>query len=97
MSNDLIEMAGGTNIFVNGTGNWMASTESIVEKNPDVIVIENQSAKSTDALKATLGPTVTAVSSDRIYRIDGTTLTTSPRVVDALENLAKWFHPEMFQ
>jgi iron complex transport system substrate-binding protein len=97
MSNDLIEMAGGTNIFVNGTGNWLASTESIVERNPDVIVIENQSSKSNDALKATLGPTVTAVSNDRIYRIDGTTLTTSPRVVDALENLAKWFHPELFQ
>jgi iron complex transport system substrate-binding protein len=97
MSNDLIEMAGGTNIFVNGTGNWLASTESIVERNPDVIVIENQSSKSNDALKATLGPTVTAVSNDHIYRIDGTTLTTSPRVVDALENLAKWFHPELFQ
>lgn len=96
MSNDLIEMAGGVNIFNNGTGNWMASKESIIEKNPDIIVIENQSAKTNDDLKTTLGSSVTAVANDDIYRIDGSTLTTSPRVVDALENLAKWLHPELF-
>lgn len=96
MSNDLIEMAGGVNIFNNGTGNWMASKESIIEKNPDIIVIENQSTKTNDDLKATLGSSVTAVANDDIYRIDGSTLTTSPRVVDALENLAKWLHPELF-
>lgn len=96
MSNDLIEMAGGSNIFNNGTGNWKASTESILEKNPDIIVIENQSSKTNDELRSTLGPSVTAVSGDKIYRIDGTTLTTSPRVIDALEQLAKWFHPELF-
>jgi len=96
MSNDLIEMAGGSNIFNNGTGNWKASTESILEKNPDIIVIENQSSKTNDELRSTLGPSVTAVSEDKIYRIDGTTLTTSPRVIDALEQLAKWFHPELF-
>jgi iron complex transport system substrate-binding protein len=96
MSNDLINMAGGVNVFNNGTGNWKASTESIVGKNPDIIVIENQSTKTNDDLKSSIGPTVTAVSGDKIYRIDGTTLTTSPRVVDALEQMAKWFHPELF-
>lgn len=96
MSNSLIEMAGGVNVFNNGTGNWKASTESIVEKNPDIIIIENQSTKTNDDLKSSIGPTVTAVSGDKIYRIDGTTLTTSPRVVDALEQMAKWFHPELF-
>jgi ABC-type Fe3+-hydroxamate transport system substrate-binding protein len=68
-----------------------------VEKNPDIIVIEDASAKSNDDLKANLGSTVTAVSGDKIYRIDGTTLTTSPSVVEALENMAKWFHPTLFQ
>lgn len=96
MSNDLIEMAGGVNIFNNGTGNWKASTESIIGENPDIVIIENQSSKTNDELKSTLGPGVTAVSEDKIYRIDGSTLTTSPRVVDALEQLAKWLHPELF-
>lgn len=96
MSNDLIEMAGGVNVFNNGTGNWKASTESIVQADPDIIIIENQSTKTNDDLKATLGDSVNAVSNDKIYRIDGSTLTTSPRVVDALEQMAKWLHPELF-
>ncbi len=96
MSNDLIKMAGGSNIFANGTSNWKASTESIVEKNPDIIIIENQSAKTNAQMAANLGNTVPAVANDKIYRIDGTTLTTSPSVVEALEQMAKWFHPELF-
>jgi iron complex transport system substrate-binding protein len=96
MSNDLINMAGGSNIFANGTGNWKASTESIFDKNPDIVIIENQSAKTNQQLKDALGDSVKAVSTDKIYRIDGTTLTTSPRVVDALEQMAKWFHPDLF-
>ena len=96
MSNDLINMAGGSNIFSNGTSNWKASTESIIERNPDIIIIENQSAKTSQQLKDTIGPSVTAVSGDKVYRIDGSTLTTSPSVVDALEQMAKWFHPELF-
>jgi iron complex transport system substrate-binding protein len=96
MSNDLIEMAGGVNVFNNGTGNWKASTESIIDAHPDIIIIENQSTKTNDDLKATLGDSVNAVSNDKIYRIDGSTLTTSPRVVDALEQMAKWLHPELF-
>jgi iron complex transport system substrate-binding protein len=97
MSNDLIEMAGGVNIFNNGTGNWMASRESILDKSPDIIIIEDQSTKTNDDLKTMLGPTVPAVANDKIYRIDGSTLTTSPRVVEALENMAKWLHPELFE
>ncbi len=31
-----------------------------------------------------------------IHRIDGATLSTGPRVVDALEDLAELFHPELF-
>jgi iron complex transport system substrate-binding protein len=96
MSNDLINMAGGSNIFSNGTGNWKASSESIIDKHPDMIVIEDQSSKTNEELKATLGSSVPAVANDDIYRIDGSTLTTSPRVVDALEQMAKWFHPELF-
>lgn len=95
LSNELIEMAGGTNIFANGTGNWKASTEWIVEKNPDIIVIENSSIKTNQEIINTLGPGVTAVP-DHIYRINAGTLTTSPKMVDALEDLAYWLHPELF-
>jgi cobalamin transport system substrate-binding protein len=95
MSNDLINMAGGLNIFANSTtSNFLAQKEDIIGKNPDIIIIENQSSKTNQQLKDAIGPSVTAVSGDKIYRIDGTTLTTSPRVVDALEQMYAWFHPE---
>ncbi len=44
LSNELIKLAGGTNIFANGTGNWKASTEWIIQKDPQVIVFENSSS-----------------------------------------------------
>lgn len=96
MSDQLIAMAGGVNIFNDRTGNWRASPESIVGENPTVIIIEDQSSKTNDRLALELGPSVDAVKSDKIYRIDGSTLTTSPGVVKALQNMAKWFHPELF-
>jgi iron complex transport system substrate-binding protein len=95
LSNELIEMAGGTNIFANGTGNWMANYEEVIEKQPDVIVIENSSIKTTAELKEDLAATP-AVENDRVYRITQGTLTISPKMVDALEDLAYWLHPDLF-
>jgi ABC-type Fe3+-hydroxamate transport system substrate-binding protein len=99
ISDELIGLAGGINVFhvspVNKT-NWVASTDSIIVANPDIIVIENSSSKTNEQMKTNLGEGVTAVDQNKIYRIDGTTLTTSPRVVDALDQLAKWFHPELY-
>lgn len=96
LSNELIEMAGGANIFVNGTGNWPANSEWILDKNPHVIVIENSSIKTNQALINTFGPAVSAVHDGKIYRIEAGTLTISPRMVDALEDLAYWLHPDLF-
>ena len=96
MSNDLISMAGGLNIFADGTGNWVATNTSIILKNPDIIVIENQSSKTNQQLKEFLGTSVTAAANDDIYRIDRMMLTASPRVVDGLEQMARWFYPELF-
>ena len=37
-----------------------------------------------------------AVNQDKIYRIDGELATAYPRVVDALEQFAQWFCPDLF-
>jgi iron complex transport system substrate-binding protein len=95
LTNELIEMAGGRNIFANGTGNWKASTEWIVAEDPSIIVIENSSIRTNQDLINALGPSVSAVP-DHIYRIDAGTLTISPKMVDALEDLAYWLHPDLF-
>lgn len=96
ISNELTVMAGGINICADVSSTWAAPNEVIIERNPDIIVIEDGSTKTTAQLRLTLGTSVTAVANDGIYRIDDGMLSTGPRVVDALEDLAKWFHPELF-
>lgn len=95
ISSELIYMAGGKNIFENGTGYWLADKESIVHSNPQVIVVEDSSTRDEQYFRETYKST-DAVKAGQIYFIDAGTLTTSPRVVDALEDLAKWLQPELF-
>ena len=96
LSNELIVMAGGVNIFANGTGNWVADSNWIVDLDPDVIVIESSSLRTNQDMINMLGPGAAAVKNDAIYRINAGTLTISPRMVDALEDLAYWLHPDLF-
>ena len=95
LSNELIEMAGGKNIFANGTGYWLANREDVIDRNPEVIVVEDSSAHRDQYFIDTYPPT-DAVENRQIYRIAAGTLTTSPRMVDALEDLAHWLQPEPF-
>jgi iron complex transport system substrate-binding protein len=95
LSNEIIHLAGGVNIFVNGTGYWIASPEQVVDRNPQVIVVENTSIYDRQHFVETYSGT-DAVTDDRIHRLEAGTLTTSPRLVDALEDLARWLHPELF-
>lgn len=94
LSNELIELAGGRNIFANGTGYWLANREEVIASNPEVIVVEDSSLRDNQYFISNYGSTVAV---DRIHRIAAGTLTTSPRMVDALEDLARWLHPELFQ
>ena len=96
ISNELIEMAGGKNIFDDTAGNFPASEELIKERNPQVIVVEDSSQRDNDYFYKKYGVT-DAAKDGRIYRIEAGTLTTSPRIVDALEDLARWLHPELFE
>lgn len=98
ISDELIALAGGFNVFhdLPTSEKLQVASEAIVAKNPDIIVIENGSTKTNNQLKSTLGPSVSAVADNKIYRIDDGTLTTGPGMVDALEDLAKWLHPELF-
>ncbi len=95
LSNELIELAGGRNIFANGTGYWLANIEEVKDRDPQVIVVEDSSIRGNDYFNSTYRYTE-AVENEQIYRIAAGTLTTSPRMVDALEDLARWLQPELF-
>ncbi|KQM12574.1 hypothetical protein AOA80_01405 [Methanomassiliicoccales archaeon RumEn M1] len=95
LSNELIEMAGGRNIFANGTGYWLANREDVISRNPQVIVVEDSSLRDNQYFIDTYSAT-DAVEDERVHRIAAGTLTTSPRIVEALEDLALWLQPELF-
>lgn len=99
LSNELINLAGGLNIYdkvkVNNKNTWVALIEDVVDKNPQFIVVEASSGHSTQYFYETFAGT-DAIRDKNVYRIDAGTLTTSPRVIQALEDLAHWFHPELF-
>jgi iron complex transport system substrate-binding protein len=101
---ELIEKAGGTNIFEDQQEDYYQyQVEALIARNPDVIVLPAEgmgsgTQASIDAVKARPGwDTTNAVQNDRIYQIDSDIIERSgPRIVDAVEQLAEFFHPELF-
>lgn len=104
--NDIIRLAGGYNVFIDANG-WIAvSPESIVERNPEVILIgcTMMGLKPEDVkLKLRQIPgleNVEAVKGGRVYLLygqaDNIFVRAGPRVVEAIELLAKILYPEVF-
>jgi iron complex transport system substrate-binding protein len=98
---DLIHSAGGTSITAELEQDWpRLSIEYIVEKDPEIIfVTEMPSALSgPTALSALSGWKLTsAVRQNKIYLLDDRVNHPSPRIIEALELLAKRIHPEAFE
>lgn len=101
---ELIEKAGGTNIFEDqALDYYQYQVEALISRNPDVIVLPASgmgtgTQASLDAIKARPGwDTTNAVQNNKIFQIDSNIIERSgPRFVDAIEQLAEFFHPELF-
>jgi len=102
---ELITLAGGENIFHDAETSWpTVSSEAIIEKNPDVMVFPDMYMgranfyETIEAVKSRPGwDAINAVKNDAIYEINADIISRSgPRLVDALEQLAKMIHPEIF-
>jgi iron complex transport system substrate-binding protein len=104
--NELIEKAGGTNIFADqGLDYFQSSTEAVIERNPDVILLPASGMGfgepfwgSINAVKERPGwSTTNAVKNNKIFEVDGDAIARAgPRVVDSIEQLAAFFHPELY-
>ena len=102
---ELITLAGGENIFHDATTRWPSvSSESIIEKNPDVMVFpdkymgrEHFTETMEDITNRPGWDLISAVQNDAIYEINADIISRAgPRLADALETLAKMIHPEIF-
>jgi iron complex transport system substrate-binding protein len=100
--NEIITKSGGTNIASDLKGHSQIDLESVIQRNPQIIVVMSSMGdqdtsynyimneprfKATDALKNNL---VFKMDSDIIAR-------TTPRSWDALQRMAKLIHPELFK
>jgi iron complex transport system substrate-binding protein len=102
---EMITLAGGTNIFNDATTSWpIVSSEAIIERNPDVMFFPDMYMgranfyETMEAVESRPGwDTITAVQNGALYEINADIISRSgPRIVDALETLAKMVHPEIF-
>ncbi|MDD4579687.1 MAG: cobalamin-binding protein, partial [Methanothrix sp.] len=102
VQDEIIEMAGGENIFHDLSEYPLIDPESVALKNPEIIITGVGSgerrddslnwARTEDGIEDT-----DARKDDRIYQVQGDILTRAgPRIADALEMMAKIIHPEAF-
>ena len=100
--NELIQLAGGENIAADAKERVPAySFETVIQRNPQVIILAGGSMTSitVDELKALKRwQVIDAVKNGRVYSIDSELVAgPNPRIVDGLESMAKYMHPELFE
>lgn len=97
----LINLAGGENIAKDAQGEYpQFDVEQLIERNPDVyLTSQDLKEKTVDSIKARPGyENINAVKNDRIYLLDPNIVSRpGPRIVDALEIVAKALHPDLFK
>ncbi len=97
---DLINLAGGTNIAAGRSGWFEMSIEEILNADPKLIILEDyQYGVTPESLAGRAGwSTLAAVKQGRVYPIEDPNVTCryGPRIVNGLEELAMAIHPELF-
>jgi len=99
---ELIEKAGGVNIFQDVTGHKMVNLEEVIARNPEIIIActghgEAKGKPFEWAKEETRLRVTEACKNNRIYQIDADLVSRDgPRIVDALEWFAYFIHPEIF-
>ncbi|MFA4835136.1 MAG: helical backbone metal receptor [Dehalococcoidia bacterium] len=101
--NDLIVKAGGTNIFADISGYRSVSTETVIDRNPQVIIVTSMGGTSSGTWGWVTGSGsplrgTSAFLNHRIYYVDSNWLERpGPRIILGLEALVEDLHPGIFQ
>jgi iron complex transport system substrate-binding protein len=100
--NDLITRAGGNNIASDLKGHSQIDLETVIQRNPQIILVISSMGDQTMSLDYIKSEprfqAVDALKNNRVYPVDADIFgRTTPRSVDALEQMAGKFHPELFK
>jgi len=99
----VISSAGGQNIAFDISGDKAINLETVLYRDPQVIVASVDMGSGKDLPWQYLQTesrfkNTQALLNDRIYKIDGNLIhRPGPRIVDALEQMAQFIHPELFK
>ncbi|MBM4322677.1 MAG: cobalamin-binding protein, partial [Deltaproteobacteria bacterium] len=101
-ADDLIRLAGGENVAGNDREMYpRLGMEEILKRSPEVILISSMrpGGDYERALREwERWKTIPAVKQGRIHLIDSDLIDRpSPRIIDGLEEMARWIHPERFK
>lgn len=97
---ELIQKAGGANIAGDIPGWPQMNLEVVLGKNPQVVIVgEGHPGGLVETVrKESLLETIDAFKYNQIYTIDADIVSrTGPRIVEALEEMARIIHPEIFK
>lgn len=93
---ELIRLAGGTNIAAGVTGWPVFSHEAVIQDDPYMIILTNNNKDEVYARKAWTG--LSALKAGRVVEADPDLLVRcGPRLVDGLEMMARLLHPELYR
>ncbi len=98
--NALLEEAGGINIFADVEGDFATvNWESVIERDPDVIVLHDATWSTADEKREFLSNTealasIKAVQDQRYVVVPFTATQPGPRSIDVIETLFKGFYPD---
>lgn len=97
---DLISMAGGVNIAQDLVGYKTISLEAVVDRDPDIIIASvgpGQHSTYDFLMEEKRLQETSALRNNRVYGIDQDIVSRAgPRIVDGLEEFAKFIHPKVF-
>ncbi len=94
ITDEMISVAGGINLADNESSRYPTlSSEYIVARNPEIIVVVSYGASVTDIKNRAGWGNITAVQNDAVYQIESGWVTASPRLALGLEQFLDWFHP----
>jgi iron complex transport system substrate-binding protein len=103
LADDVISNAGGQNIAYDISGDKAITLETVIYRDPEVIVASVGMGSGEDLPWQYLQTeprleNTQALLNDRVYKIDGDVIhRPGPRIVDALEQMAQFIHPELFK
>jgi len=92
---ELIEIAGGHSVTSDLQQEWpQISLEAVMARSPQALLLERGSKMSMDQIRGRPGwSSMPAIRNNRIYYVDDRIEMPSPVAFDALEDLARQFHP----